>query len=96
MPIPAEQDHADCDNPLIQIAGSDNELHLTVNMNKNPSRLPSAISIHSDRPRDMNNNMNSDIIRITLTFSIAFAPFHIASKVMAITRNWKKITFSGD
>ena len=48
--------------------------------------------MYNDRPRDMNKRTNSEHISITLTFSMALAPFQIANNVIAITKNWKKIT----
>ena len=65
-------------------------------MNNAPSRLPSDISIHNDNPSVMKRRTNNEVMRITLTFSIAFAPFQIARSVIAITRNWKKMTCVGD
>ena len=65
-------------------------------MNIAPSSVPSEKSIQSESPRDMNRSTKREIIKIILTFSIALAPFHIAAKVNAITKNWKKITCPGD
>ena len=80
---------------MIQTSGSDSIAGSTVNMNSAPSRLPSERSIHKERPRVMNKRTNSEVIKITFTFSMAFAPFHIARSVIAITRNWKAITCKG-
>ena len=95
IPIPAEQDQADCDSPFIQVSGSRRYSGCMLNMYTNPSSVPSLRSMTKARNNAENRRMNKETIRITLTFSMAFAPFHIAAIVISTARVWNKITWDG-
>ena len=69
IPIPAEQDQADCDNALIHISGSNSKLVSTENMNIAPSKVPSSKSIHNERNSDINSR--NDICGVVLDLGVS-------------------------
>ena len=60
-----------------------------------PSSVPSSRSITKARKRAAKSKTKSDTIRMTLTFSMALAPFQMAAIVMMTAIAWKKTTSSG-
>ena len=62
MPMPAEQDHADCDSPLIHVSGWARISMSTLNMKMKPSKVPSFPSIISARARVRNSIANRESI----------------------------------
>ncbi len=95
MPIPAEQDHADCERPLIQVSGCIRYSGWMVNMKTKPSRVPSSKSITKARKRATNRRTKRDVISQTLAFSMALAPRQMAAIVISIATAWKMMTWPG-
>ena len=92
VPIPAEQDHADCESPLIQVLGSNRYSGWMLNMNVNPSSEPSERSIHIESTSESIRRTNKLVMRMMFAFSMPFAPDQMNRTVIAMTRNWKKMT----
>ena len=66
-----------------------------LNMYTKPSRVPSLRSIMNAKNRAENRRTNKETIRITFTFSIAFAPFQMAPMVITTASAWNMTTSPG-